>query len=106
MEKPSEKPNSRKWVEQQVAKPVNTGMRTIEVTVPEQDEALIRAVAAALCSAEPKAVSVREMLKPLVPRAQARTGDELVAFLRASPVAEFDLNFERDASAGRSVDFD
>ena len=36
---------------------------------------------------------------------RAKTGAELVAFLRASPLTDAELPIERDRSTGRSTDF-
>jgi len=67
---------------------------------------LIKAIAGALRSGGSEAKHVRETLKPIVSSKKARTGAELVAFLRASPLVDADLTFERDPSSGRSSDFE
>jgi len=69
--------------------------------VPARDAPLVKAVAGAFRSGGAEAERVREILKPLVPPAQALIGAELVAFLRASPLAGAELIFERDQSSGR-----
>ena len=53
-----------------------------------------------------KATQAGETLKPIVSWKTARTGRELVAFFRASPLAQTDLCFERDPSTGGSSDFE
>ena len=47
---------------------------------------------------------LREALAPAL--STARTGMELVAFLRASPLVGEDLVFERDRSVGREADLE
>ena len=82
------------------------GSRRVEVTVPAQDAPLLKAVAGALRSGGPEADRLRETLKPMVSSKTARTGTELVAFFRNSPLANTELSFRRDRSAGRSIDFE
>ncbi len=88
------------------AKAAATGSRRVEVTVPAHDAPLVKAIAGALRSGGPEAERVRETLGPMVSSKKARTGVELVAFFRASPLASADLTFERDRSSGRSTDFE
>ncbi len=83
-----------------------TGSRRVEVTVPAQDTPLVKAIADALRSGGAEAMRLRETLKPMVSSKNARTGVELVAFFRASPLASAELTFERDHSTGRSIDFE
>ena len=47
---------------------------------------------------------VRRSLRQRLTAPRAKTGAELVAFLRASPLADADLAVERDHSTGRSAD--
>lgn len=105
MDKTEIKGNSGARVARHRVKSAVNGSRRVEVSVPEGDAPLVRAVAAALRSGGAEAKRVREALKPLVSSEQARTCAELVAFLRASPLAGAELTFERDASAGRTVEF-
>ena len=49
---------------------------------------------------------VRDALAPITSVEIARTGSELVAFFRNSPLAGEDLAFERDRTEGRSVDLE
>ncbi len=81
-----------------------SGLRRVEVTVPAGDAMLIRTAAAAFRQGGEEAHRLREALAPAL--STARTGKELVAFLRASPLVGEELDFERDKSAGRPVDFD
>lgn len=80
------------------------GSKRVEVTIPVQDAGLIKAIAGALRSGGEEAKSIRDSLKPLVSAPKAKTGSELVAFLRDSPLIGNDLEIERDTSTGRSVD--
>ena len=82
------------------------GSQRVEVTVPAQDALLVRAIAGTLRLGGLEAKRVRETLKPMVSSKKARTGIELVAFFRASPLANTELSFERDRSTGRSIDFE
>ena len=49
---------------------------------------------------------VRDALASLTVVEPARTGVELPAFLRASPLVGEDLTIERDRTPGRVVDFE
>ena len=80
------------------------GLRRVEVTVPAGDAMLIRAAAAAFRQGGDEGHRLREALAPML--STARTGKELVAFLRASPLVGEELDFERDLSAGRVADLD
>ena len=72
--------------------------------MPAGDAAVIKTAAEALRRGGDEARSVREAIAPAV--SAARTGKELVAFLRASPLVGEELDFERDTSTGRVVDFE
>ena len=82
------------------------GARRIEVTVPAQDVGIVKAVAGALRTGGDEARRVRDALASLTAREPARTGAELLAFLRASPLVGEDLTIERDRTPGRVVDFE
>jgi hypothetical protein len=84
---------------------MRTGTRRIEVSVPEGDTQLVRAVAKTLRSGGEAARSARAAIAPLVDAKTARTGKDLVAFFRSSPLVGIDLKIERDRSPGRKVDF-
>ena len=81
-----------------------SGLRRVEVTVPAADAALVRTMAATLRRGGDEAREVRNALAPVA--ARARSGQELVAFLRASPLVGEDLVFERDLSVGRAADLE
>ena len=84
------------------------GSKRVEVTVPTRDASLVKAMAGALCNGGAKAKHIRESIQPLVaaPKAKTKTGAELVAFFRNSPLVEAELSLERNRSGGRSVDLD
>lgn len=82
------------------------GAQRVEVTVPSRDAPLVKAVAGVLRSGGEEARLVRRALQPMLRIPRARTGAELVAFLRASPLAETELPIERDRSSGRSAELD
>lgn len=81
-----------------------SGAKRVEVTVPAPDAPLVKALADALRTGGDDADRLRAALQPLVSVPRARTGKELVAFLRASPLVGTDLEIERDRSTGRSAD--
>lgn len=82
------------------------GSRRVEVTVPSGDALLVKAIAGALRSGGEEAKRIRESLAPMLSVPRAKTGPELVAFLRASPLVGANLEIERDRSTGRSIDLD
>lgn len=89
------------------ARAIAGGARRVEVTVPDEDAQLIKAVADALRDGGTTATAVRNALEPVLMRPRARTGAELVAFFRQSPIARHPgLTVERDQSTGRSIDLD
>ena len=81
-----------------------SGAKRVEVTVPSRDAPLLKAIAGALRSDGQEAQFIRQSLQPMLTTQKARTGAELVAVLRASPLAEVELEIERDRSGGRSVE--
>ena len=83
-----------------------TGSRRVEVTVAACDAGLIRAVARTRRAGGEDAKRVRDALISMTSLAPVQTGAELVAFLRASPLAGEELMIERDRSAGRVVDLE
>lgn len=82
------------------------GDRRVEVTVPSRDAPLVKAIAGALRSGGDDADRIRKSLQPLVSVPKAKTGKELVAFLRAAPFAETEVQVDRDRSTGRTADLD
>ena len=80
------------------------GSKRVEVTVPSGDAAFIKTIASALRAGGKDAQRIKEAIEPLVSPPKAKTGPELIAFLRQSPLAGADLEIERDTSKGRSAD--
>ena len=80
-----------------------SGAQRVEITVPSRDAPLVKAIAGALRSGGAESELIRRTLEPVLTTPRARTGAELVAFLRASPLTEADLPIERDTSTGRSA---
>ena len=85
-------------------KVTRSGARRVEVTIPSRDAVLIKAVAGSLRSGGEEAKRIREMLQAILTLPKAKTGKELVAFFRSSPLAGVDIEFERDRSTGRCAD--
>ena len=88
------------------AKVAAQGARRVEVTVPAQDVGLVKAVAGVLRTGGDEARRVRDALASLTTLEPARTGAELLTFLRASPLVGEDLTIERDPTPGRVADFE
>jgi len=82
------------------------GSRRVEVTVAACDAGLIRAVARTLRTGGEDAKRVRDALTSMMAPAPVKTGAELVAFLRASPLVGEELMIERGRSTGRAVDLE
>ena len=61
-----------------------SGAQRVEVTVPSRDAPLVKAIAGALRSGGEEAEVIRRSLEPVLTAPRARTGAELVAFLRTS----------------------
>ena len=80
-----------------------SGARRVEVTVPARDAPLVKVLADALRSNGEEAEVIRRSLQPVLATSRARTGSELVAFLRASPLTEAELSIERNRTTGRSA---
>ncbi len=80
------------------------GAKRVEVTVPSRDAPLVKAIAGALRSDGEEAEFIRQSLQPMLTATRAKTGAELVAFLRASPLTDAELPIERDSFTGRSAD--
>ena len=72
--------------------------------MPFQDVLLIKAIAGALRSGGEDAELIRRTLQSRLAAARAKTGAELVAFFRTSPLTEVELTIERDHNTGRSAD--
>lgn len=100
------KKNAKERVARYRTRTVAQGSKRVEVTVPDRDSKLVKAIAKALRGGGRDARQVRDALRPIIASSKATTGHELVAFLRRSPLAKADLDFERDQSTGRSAEFD
>ena len=81
-----------------------SGAQRVEVTVPSRDAPLVKAIAGALRSDGKEAELIRRSLQPMLTAPRAKTGTELVAFLRASPLTEAELPIKRDRSTGHSAE--
>lgn len=98
----SEKRNARVALHRK--KVAASGSRRVEVTVPNRDAALVKSIAESLRCGGKRADLIRESLGPIVTTARAKSGSELVAFLRSSPLVQEQIDVTRDRSEGRSVD--
>lgn len=103
---PVDQAENRSRVARHRAKLSAGGAKRVEVTVPAGDAKLVKDVAGLLRAGGEGAERVRQSLRPLISPAQAKTGAELVAFFRSSPLVGVDLQIERDKTPGRSADFD
>ena len=81
-----------------------SGAKRVEVTVPSHDAPLVKAMAGVLRLGGEDANRIRKSLQSLLSSPKARTGKELMAFLRASPLVETELQIERDRTTGRCAD--
>lgn len=97
---------TRHRVSRHRARAVAQGSRRVEVTVPADDAGLVKSLAGVLRAGGDEATMVRDALAPFTTVEPARTGAELIAFLRNSPLAGEELTFERDRTEGRTVDFE
>jgi hypothetical protein len=82
----------------------NAGLKRLEVSVPAADATLVRELAAALRAGGKRARQLRDSLAPIAAAGHARSGAELVAFFRASPLVAENLVVIRDRSPGRKID--
>ena len=87
-------------------KVASSGAKRVEVTIPFRDAPLVKAIAGALRSGGKEAEHIRKSLEPMLSVPRAKTGPELVAFFRASPLAVAELKTKRDRSTGRFADLD
>ena len=104
MDPSSLKPRQASRVSRHRKKIATGGAKRVEVTVPYQDAPLVKAIAGALRTGGEDAEVIRRTFQPRLITPRAKTGAELVAFLRASPLTDADLAIERDHSTGRSAD--
>lgn len=82
------------------------GLRRVEITVPANDAGLVKAIAGVLRAGGDEARRVRDAFASMTATEPARTGRDLVAFLRASPLVGEELVLDRDRTTGRSVDLE
>lgn len=106
MTRQSTKERSKTRVARHRAKTAARGSQRVEVTVATDDAGLIKAVAGTLREGGKKAKRIREALASLTSIEPARSGADLVAFFRASPLIGQDLTIERDRSTGRWADLE
>jgi hypothetical protein len=81
-----------------------SGLRRTEVAVPEGDVPLLRRLAALLRAGGQPAARLRAQLEPELGTEPARSGTELVAFFRRSPLVGEPIDAARDRSTGRPVE--
>ena len=84
-------------------KAVTSSVRRVSVTVPSRDVPFVKALARALRSGGEEAKLIRKSIQSALATPTAKTGSDLVAFLRNSPFVECDLPIERNGAAGRSA---
>ncbi|WP_114391088.1 hypothetical protein [Notoacmeibacter marinus] len=106
MEQAKSSKQAKRRVAQYRSRASAKGSKRVEVTVPNRDAILVKAIAGALRKGGETASRVRKSVQPLVSAPKAKTGAELVTFLRNSPLVGAELSLERDRSSGRTVDFD
>lgn len=104
MEQAKESKPAKVRVARHRSKATAQGSRRVEVTVPNRDASLIKAIAGALRQGGKEAKRIRDSVEPLVSSPKAKTGTELVAFFRRSPLIGSDLSVDRDRSAGRTAE--
>lgn len=80
------------------------GRKRVEVVVPTRDIPLIKQLADRLRGAPAAASAVRKAVTTAVAPTVARTGKELVALLRSSPLGGLTLDLKRDRSPPRKID--
>jgi hypothetical protein len=74
------------------------GMLRVEVTVPRNDAPFIRRAAETLRGGGEEAKKLRRKMEEAVSLTTIKTGADLMAFLQSSPLAKYDIEFERDKS--------
>ena len=72
------------------------GLARVEVSVPRTDASLVRSVARTLREGGKEAADLRRSLADVATPLLARTGAELVAFLRSGPLFDVELDIRRD----------
>lgn len=106
MAEPATRETSRERVRRHRRRVLAEGSKRVEVTVPAEDADLIREIARTLRSGGQPAEDLRGRIAAAVAPAQAETGEELLAFLRSSPLCGVELDIERDRSPGREIELE
>ncbi len=106
MKKRSPHSTAKARVARHRAKAAAAGTVRVEVSAPLEDAGLVKAVAGTLRQGGTAATELRETLALAMSSSRAKTGAELVAFLRSSPLRDANLVVERDRSPGRPVDLE
>lgn len=78
----------------------------LDVAVSAHDVGLVKAVAAVLRAGGDEAMRVGDALASMTAIEAARTGAELLAFLRASPLGGEVLSIKREGATARVVDLE
>src|SRR5579859_8023133 len=71
-------------------------VKCVEVTIPVQDVSLIHCIARILCEDGAEAHLLRQQVRKAPGEKSKRTGADLIAFFRNSPLTEIALELERD----------
>ncbi len=79
------------------------GLARYEVRGPAKDRELVRAVAKILAGGDEAAKALRALLE-LETAPPPMTGKQIVEWLRASPLADFDWYTKRSFDPGRKID--
>lgn len=79
-------PSGRERVQRHRSVMAAKGLRRLEIRVPDEDAVLVKAVAEQLRKGGKRARKIRKALAPLIQPPKAKTGAELLDFLRASPL--------------------
>ena len=106
MARQPEQEGSKPRVKRHRVRAAAEGLRRVEVAVPANDAGLVKAVAGALRAGGDEARRVRDAFASMTALEPARTGAELLAFLRTSPLVGEDLTIERDRTTGRAIDLE
>lgn len=88
------------------ARAAAAGSKRVEVTVPAVDAPLLKSIAGVLRTGGAKAERLRSSLESQLQGPAAQSGSELVAFLRASPLVDAEIDTARDRDRGREITFE
>ena len=81
------------------------GLRRLDLAVPSVDAPMMRGVAAALREGGKGAEALRAAFGKVAKTSAAKDSRALLAFFRNSPLVGLDLDFPRDKSTGRPLEF-